>query len=78
LKSRGGGVNRISVFANKIRALRESRGMTTRMLAEKLGVSCGQVSKYENDINEPKLKILNKYREIFGVSLDYLCDDSKE
>ena len=52
--------------------------MTTRMLAEKLGVSCGQVSKYENDINEPKLKILNKYREIFGVSLDYLCDDSKE
>lgn len=52
--------------------------MTTRMLAEKLGVSCGQVSKYENGIHEPTLSILNKYKEIFGVSLDYLCDDNKE
>lgn len=52
--------------------------MSTRMLAEKLGMSCGQISKYENEIHEPTLKILNKYKEIFGVSLDYLCDDREE
>jgi transcriptional regulator with XRE-family HTH domain len=68
----------MSVFANKIRRLREEKGMSTRMLAEQLGVSCGQISKYENDVNEPTLSVLNKYKEIFGVSLDYLCDDTKE
>jgi transcriptional regulator with XRE-family HTH domain len=68
----------MSVFAKKIRRLREESGMTTRILAEKMGMSCSQVSKYENDIHEPTLSVLNKYKEIFGVSLDYLCDDSKE
>lgn len=68
----------MSAFAIKIRRLRESRNMTTRMLAEVLGISYGQISKYENNIHEPTLTILNKYKEIFGVSLDYLCDDSKE
>jgi transcriptional regulator with XRE-family HTH domain len=36
------------------------------------------VSKYENDIHEPTLSILNKYKEVFGVSLDYLCNDKEE
>jgi transcriptional regulator with XRE-family HTH domain len=68
----------MSVFANKIRRLREEKGMSTRMLAEQIGVSCGQISKYENDVNEPTMSILNKYKKLFGVSLDYLCDDTKE
>jgi transcriptional regulator with XRE-family HTH domain len=68
----------MGTFIKKIRRLREEHGMSTRMLAEKLGVSCGQISKYENGIHEPTLSILNKYKEIFGVSLDYLCDDKEE
>lgn len=68
----------MGTFVKKIRRLREEHGMSTRMLAEKLGVSCGQISKYENGIHEPTMSILNKYKEVFGVSLDYLCDDTKE
>lgn len=68
----------MSVFGNKIRKLRESKGLTTRMLAEEIGMSCGQISKYENDIHEPTLAVLNKYKKYFGVSLDYLCDDTEE
>lgn len=68
----------MSTFARKIRRLREEKGMSTRMLAELIGVSNGQISKYENDVHEPGMRILNKYKEIFGVSLDYLCDDTKE
>jgi transcriptional regulator with XRE-family HTH domain len=48
------------------------------MLGEEIGISCGQISKYENNISEPTLTALNKYKKYFGVSLDYLCDDSKE
>jgi transcriptional regulator with XRE-family HTH domain len=48
------------------------------MLGEEIGISCGQISKYENNISEPTLTALNKYKKYFGVSLDQLCDDSKE
>lgn len=68
----------MSVFARKIRRLREEKGMTTRILAEKMGISCGHISKYENDKHEPTLSVLNKYKEIFNVSLDYLCNDEEE
>lgn len=68
----------MSVFGDKIRRLREKKGMSTRMLAEELGISCGQVSKYENGIHEPTLNVLSKYKKIFGVTLDYLCDDKEE
>jgi transcriptional regulator with XRE-family HTH domain len=68
----------MSTFSKKIRNLREKKNLTTRMLAEEIKISCGQISKYENDIHEPTLSVLNKYKEYFGVSLDYLCDDKEE
>jgi transcriptional regulator with XRE-family HTH domain len=68
----------MSAFAKKIRRLRENKGLTTRMLAEELGLSCGQISKYENDIHEPTLTVLNKYKQYFNVSLDYLCNEEEE
>lgn len=52
--------------------------MTTRMLADKIGISHSQITKYEIGQHEPALSTLNKYKEIFNVSLDYLCDDKEE
>jgi transcriptional regulator with XRE-family HTH domain len=68
----------MSVFANKIRKLRENRNLTTRMMAEELNVSSSQISKYENDIHEPTLTVLKAYANYFNVTLDYLCDDTVE
>jgi transcriptional regulator with XRE-family HTH domain len=69
----------MSVFANKIRKLREQRNMSTRMLAEEMGViTHGQITRYENDIHEPTLTVLKAYARVFNVSLDYLCDDTIE
>lgn len=65
-------------FGSKVKKLRLSKNLTTRMLAEELGVSNGQVSKYENDLTEPTLTVLRKYAEVFNVSLDYLCDVEEE
>jgi transcriptional regulator with XRE-family HTH domain len=47
----GGGV--VNVFGNKIKRLREEKNMSIRMLAQEIGVSSGQISKYENAIHEP-------------------------
>jgi transcriptional regulator with XRE-family HTH domain len=69
----------MSVFANKIRRLREGKGFSTRMLAEEMQVvTHGQISRYENDIHEPTLTVLKAYAKVFNVTLDYLCDDSIE
>jgi transcriptional regulator with XRE-family HTH domain len=67
----------MSVFANKIRGLREKKGLSTRMLAQEIGVTCGQISKYENDVNEPTLSVLREYVRVFGVTLDDLCNDEE-
>ena len=68
----------MSTFGEKLRRLREEKGLTTRMVGEKFEMSHGQISKYENGIHEPTLSVLRKYAELYNVSLDYLCDDSKE
>ena len=68
----------MSTFGEKARKLRKSKGMTTRMLTEAIGISCGQISKYENGKSDPTLNVLKLYRDYFKVSLDYLCDDNKE
>mgnify|MGYP000846016600 CR=1 FL=1 len=65
----------MSPFAQKSRKLRESRNLSTRMLAEELQISHSQISKYENDKTEPTLSVLRKYAAFFGVTLDYLCND---
>jgi len=65
----------MSPFAQKIRGLRESKNLTTRMLAEELEISQSQISKYENDKTEPTLSVLKKYSNFFEVTLDYLCND---
>lgn len=68
----------MSTFGKKARKLRDGKNMTTRMLAEAMGISCGQISKYENGKSDPTLNVLKLYKDYFKVSLDYLCDDNKE
>ena len=68
----------MNVFGNKLRRLREGKNLSVRMLAQEMGISSSQISKYENAIHEPTLSVLNKYKSFFNVSLDYLCDDTKE
>jgi len=63
----------IKIFAKRAKELRESHGLTTRMLAEKLNISCALISYYENCKREPALSALKAYAKYFGVSIDYLA-----
>lgn len=68
----------MGAFGEKIKKLRENKNMTIRILAQEMQMSASQISRYENGIHEPTLSVLNKYKEVFKVSLDYLCDDTKK
>lgn len=57
---------------NRIKQLREKRGISQVRLSIELGVSQETVSAYENGKHYPSVQSLIKLSEIFGVSCDYI------
>ena len=56
----------------RIRALRQSRGMSQVELARLLDVTKQSVSNWENDNIQPSIEMLKKLAAVFSVSADYL------
>lgn len=50
---------------NRIKNLREKRGLIQEILASELGITQQMLSKYERDITVIKVDILKKTRRIF-------------
>lgn len=68
----------LEAFGRRLRELRKENGMNQIQLAEKLGVSRGSISFYENADRMPDLNLLERAAEFFDVTIDYLLgrDDS--
>jgi transcriptional regulator with XRE-family HTH domain len=56
----------------RIKELREERGMTQKELAEALGIDRTAIAKYESGASGAKSEMLEKLATFFGVSTDYL------
>ena len=59
-------------FGEKLKDLRLERGLGQVELANRLGVSKGIVSLWENGLREPKLSYLVAIARFFNVSVDFL------
>lgn len=59
-------------FAERMKELRTLAGLSQGTLAEKLGVSRGSISFYENCDRVPDIAFLMSASAFFGVSPDYL------
>lgn len=57
---------------NRIKELRQSKGLTQAGLAKKVGISEQAVSFYENDRRKPKIETWNRLADFFNVSVPYL------
>lgn len=57
---------------NRIKELRQSKGLTQAELATKLGVTRQAVSLYEKGQIKPKIETLKKLADYFGVSVPYI------
>ena len=64
--------NNKQTIGQRIKELRESKGLTQSQLAELLSFSDKAISKWEKGGNEPDLKTLVEMSKIFNVTLDYL------
>lgn len=59
-------------FGEMLSELRQFSGMAQKDLAEKLHVSAGTISNYENGVHFPDVEKLIDLADIFNVSTDYL------
>ena len=60
------------IVGQNIRSLRHRNGMSTKALANQLGISPQQISRYERGINKIDASIVFKIINIFGVPYEAL------
>ena len=65
-------------FAQRLKQLRQEKGLSQDALGEIIGVSNHAVSTYETGKNYPEVKKFFVLAEYFEVSLDYLAGWSDE
>lgn len=62
------------MYAERIRELRQRARLTQQQLGEQLGVSAVAVGKWERGQTQPDIRSLTRMADIFGVTIDELCD----
>jgi len=66
-------------FGEKLRTLRQRRGMSMRALAEELGFAThGYLGDLESGRRKPSLALALKIADLFGVPLEQLARDELE
>ena len=68
------------VFAERLKQLRNSKGLTLKQLGDAIGSTKATIGNLENSNKQPSLAMLCALADYFDVSLDYLVgrsDDSK-
>lgn len=59
-------------FGERLKSERLLKEITLDKLAEELNTTKATLSRYENNIREPKLDLLNTIADYFNCSVDYL------
>ena len=65
-------------YGQRIRELREEKGISMMTLAKAIGVSDTAVCKWEKQDSEPKLSYIAKLAEYFNCSADYIIGRSDD
>lgn len=60
----------VEALANRVRAIREDRGLTQLQLAEAMGVSRKTVNTIENGIFQPSALVALKMAKAFGCRVE--------
>ncbi|WBW95179.1 helix-turn-helix domain-containing protein [Oceanirhabdus sp. W0125-5] len=64
-------------IGNKIKVLRQSKGMTLKDLSEQVGLSIGFFSQLERGLTSVAIDCLSKIAEVLGVELAYFFSSPK-
>ena len=61
-------------IGNRIKELRNAKGLTQQSLARNIGISTSTIAMWEIGSREPNLESLDKLAQIFGITLGELVD----
>lgn len=56
----------------RLKALRESIGISQAKMAKAIGSTQSSVNRYENEQSTPSVELFRRYADYFDVSLDYI------
>lgn len=59
-------------FGKRLKEIRKKRGIILAKMADDLNTTEATLSRYENDINRPKINFLEEIADYLNISLDYL------
>lgn len=62
----------MTIFPERLKKLREDRGLSQRELARLIGFAPSTIAMYETDKRNPDPETLQKLADFFGCSVDYL------
>lgn len=60
------------IDGNRLRQLREDKNYSRREVAENVGVTEMQITRYEGERNDATTDVVTRIAQFFGVSTDYL------
>lgn len=63
----------LSIFAERLRDLRYSLGISQTEFVEGIGITPSSLSAYEKNLKTPSVKVVKKIAEKYNVSIDWLC-----
>ena len=70
--------DREATFGERLRARRDSAGLTQSQLSERCGIPKPTLSRYENDHVQPSLGTLRKLADGLGLSVGALVPDGEQ
>ena len=62
----------MQTYGERIALLREKHGLTQEELAHKIGITRAALSHYETNRRKPDYETIEKFADLFRVSVDYL------
>jgi transcriptional regulator with XRE-family HTH domain len=65
-------------ISDKLKSLRQEKGWSQAQLAKKVAMKPQNISRYERGVFAPSVDALVKFAKAFGVTIDYLMDDSEK
>ena len=60
------------MYGQRIKELRQEKGLTQAQLAEKITTTASTIGKYEREELQPNVETIKAICKFFGVTADYL------
>lgn len=61
-----------TILGQRLKELREEKGLTQEKVAADLGITQPNYSRYEKETREPSISLLADMAKYFDVTIDYL------